>query len=140
MIIRFVILAAASQIIIMNQQYDADVSIVNNNAMHVQTLRSFGLINTQSTEQPLQLGLGWSYAQQWKPASPQSPPLLVSCKNIGTLEHWGQSCGGGGSSSASLCRVVTTCDIVTLCQDSSLHRAVVDPPLRPLIRKEMHWR
>ena len=55
----------------MNQQYDADVSIVNNNAMHVQTLRSFGLINTQSTEQPLQLGLGWSYAQQWKPASPQ---------------------------------------------------------------------
>ena len=72
----------------MNQQYDADVSIVNNNAMHVQTLRSFGLINTQSTEQPLQLGLGWSYAQQWKPASPQSPPLSVSCKNIGTLEHW----------------------------------------------------
>ena len=69
----------------MNQQYDADVSIVNNNAMHVQTLRSFGLINTQSTEQPLQLGLGWSSAQQWKPASPQSPPLSVSCKNIGTL-------------------------------------------------------
>ena len=55
MIIRFVILAA-SQIIIMNQQYDADVSIVNNNAMHVQTLWSFGLINIQSTEQPLQLG------------------------------------------------------------------------------------
>ena len=40
----------------MNQQYDADVSIVNNNAMHVQTLWSFGLINIQSTEQPLQLG------------------------------------------------------------------------------------
>ena len=68
----------------MNQQYDADVSIVNNNAMHVQTLRSFGLINTQSTEQPLQLA--WSLAEL---CATMETSITAIAAAVGELqEHW----------------------------------------------------